>query len=240
MVSAFGVRTRAVLAQVKVDRKSNGITASPKLIQALGDVGGYVFTMDAMGCQRSVARDIVARKADYVMSLKGNQSTLHDDVALFAAEQKARNYVDSEVTVHTSVTKGHGRIETRKTTVIGATGWLQARHGWPGMKGVVVVESIRETTRAPDPEPGPEAADGVAPEGAARSSGTPDRSAQSAAAVSVAAPGPGNTDDRTPRLLQSPPETRGAAPVNGTCLHAPATEIGLQERLFSHGDHRLE
>jgi len=149
--------------------------------------------MDAMGCQRSVARDIVARKADYVMSLKGNQSTLHDDVALFAAEQKARNYVDSEVTVHTSVTKGHGRIETRKTTVIGATGWLQARHGWPGMKGVVVVESIRETTRAPDPEPGPEAADGVAPEGAARSSGTPDPSAQSAAAVSVAAPGPGNT-----------------------------------------------
>jgi len=206
MVSAFGVRTRTVLAQAKVDQKSNEITAIPKLIEALGDVEGYVFTMDAMGCQRSVASDIVARKANYVLSLKGNQSSLHKDVVLFAAEQKACNYRNSEVTVDESVTKGHGRVETRRTTVIGSTEWLQKRHAWPGLKSVVVVESIRETSRTPDPEPKPEAADGPAQEGVARDQAQPAETAVDSVAAAGAgcASGKGTKKSKSGKKKKAP------------------------------------
>lgn len=144
MVSAFAARQRLVLGQVKVAEKSNEIVAIPRLLDMLA-IEGAIVTIDAMGCQREIAKKIIDKKADYVLALKGNQGTLHDDVALFANEQKAENFKDTTISRHQSVEGDHGRIETRTTTVFHDIGWLQECHDWPGLTAVVMVESERET-----------------------------------------------------------------------------------------------
>jgi predicted transposase YbfD/YdcC len=144
MVSAFAARQRLVLGQVRVADKSNEIVAIPKLLTMLA-IEGAIVTIDAMGCQREIARTIRDRKADYVLALKGNQGSLRADVELFAAEQKARDFADTQVSRDTTVDGDHGRIETRTTTVIHDVAWLQERHDWPGLQAVVMVESRRET-----------------------------------------------------------------------------------------------
>jgi predicted transposase YbfD/YdcC len=143
MVSAFAARQRLVLGQVKVAEKSNEIVAIPKLLDRLA-IEGAIVTIDAMGCQHDIAQKIVDKKADYVLALKGNQGTLRDDVELFASEQKARGFADSKISQGKTVDGDHGRIETRKTTVIHDVDWLQERHNWPGLKAIVMVESTRE------------------------------------------------------------------------------------------------
>jgi predicted transposase YbfD/YdcC len=143
MVSAFAARQRMVLGQVKVADKSNEIVAIPALLDMMA-IEGAIVTIDAMGCQRDIAKKIVDKKADYVLALKGNQGTLREDVELFATEQKANGFKDTTVSRHETVDGDHGRIETRIYTVIHDVAWLQERHDWPGLKGVVMVESTRE------------------------------------------------------------------------------------------------
>jgi predicted transposase YbfD/YdcC len=143
MVSAFAARQRLVLGQVKVAEKANEIVAIPKLLAML-EIEGAIITIDAMGCQRAIAQQIIDQKADYVLALKGNQSALHDDVRLFVAEQKARQFIDTKISRHETVDGDHGRIETRAATVIHDVGWLQERHKWPGLMSVVIIESARE------------------------------------------------------------------------------------------------
>jgi predicted transposase YbfD/YdcC len=143
MVSAFAARQRLVLGQVKVAEKSNEIVAIPKLLDMMA-IEGAIVTIDAMGCQREVAAKILDKKADYVLALKGNQGTLCEDVAIFAAEQKASGFKDTKVSRHETVDGDHGRIETRTYTAIHDVAWLQERHDWPGLRGVVMVESRRE------------------------------------------------------------------------------------------------
>ena len=145
MVSAFAARQRLVLGQVKVAEKSNEIIAIPKLLEMLA-IDGAIVTIDAMGCQRDIAQKIIDKKADYVLALKGNQSALHEDVDVFVAEQKTRDFADTTISQDTTVDGDHGRIETRTTTVIHDVAWLQRRHNWPGLKGIVVVESTREVS----------------------------------------------------------------------------------------------
>ena len=144
MVSAFAARQRLVLGQVKVNEKSNEIVAIPALLDMMA-IEGAIVTIDAMGCQRDIAKKIIDKKADYSLALKGNQGTLREDVELFANEQKIRNFEDAAISRHETVDGDHGRIETRNYTVIHDAGWLQERHKWPGLKGVVIVESQRET-----------------------------------------------------------------------------------------------
>ncbi len=143
MVSAFVARQRLVLGQVKVNEKSNEIVAIPALLEMMA-IEGAVVTIDAMGCQRDIAKKIIDKKADYILALKGNQGTLRDDVEDFANEQKARNFKDTTISTHETVDGDHGRIETRNYTVIHDVSWLQERHDWPGLKSVVMVESQRE------------------------------------------------------------------------------------------------
>jgi predicted transposase YbfD/YdcC len=143
MVSAFAARQRLVLGQVKVADKSNEIVAIPALLDMLA-IEGAIVSIDAMGCQRDIAAKIVDRKADFVLALKGNQGTLREDVELFAAEQKANGFADTKVSRHQTVDGDHGRIETRTYTAFHDIAWLQERHDWPGLKGVVMVESTRE------------------------------------------------------------------------------------------------
>ena len=142
MVSAFAARQRLVLGQVKVADKSNEITAIPKLL-AMMDIVNAIVTIDAMGCQREIAQAIIDKKADYILALKGNQGTLRDDVDLFVAEQKAKDFSDTIVSRDTIVDGDHGRIETRTTTVIHKVEWLND-HQWPGLKSIIVLDSQRE------------------------------------------------------------------------------------------------
>jgi predicted transposase YbfD/YdcC len=108
MVSAFAARQRLVLGQVKVAEKSNEIVAIPALL-AMMAIEGAIVTIDAMGCQREIADQILHQKADYVLALKGNQGTLREDVDVFAAEQKANGFKDTKVSRHETVDGDHGR-----------------------------------------------------------------------------------------------------------------------------------
>lgn len=143
MVSAWCSEQNLVLGQVKVDEKSNEITAIPELLDLL-QIHGAIVTIDAMGCQREIARQIIDKKADYIFSLKGNQGTLRDDVELLFKEQIERNYGDTTVSCHETVEKSHGRIEMRKVTVCTDIEWLQQRHGWPGLASIIMVEYSAE------------------------------------------------------------------------------------------------
>jgi predicted transposase YbfD/YdcC len=143
MVSAFAARQRLVLGQVKVAEKSNEIVAIPALLDMLV-IEGAIISIDAMGCQRHIAEQVVEKKADYVLALKGNQGTLREDVEVFAAEQQANGFKDTHVSRDQTVDGDHGRIETRTYTVFHEVDWLQERHDWPGLKAVVMVESTRE------------------------------------------------------------------------------------------------
>jgi predicted transposase YbfD/YdcC len=132
-----------VLGQTKVADKSNEITAIPDLLDLL-TLKGATITTDAIGCQKDIATKIIAKEADYVLALKGNQGTLRDDVELFFAEQKARGFKDVAVSRRQTLEKSHGRIETRTYSAIDDIDWLKRHHHWAGLRSIVMVESVRE------------------------------------------------------------------------------------------------
>jgi predicted transposase YbfD/YdcC len=142
MISAWSTRQRLVLGQRKVEDKSNEITAIPELLQLL-ELHGAVVTIDAMGCQRAIAAQIIEQEADYVLGLKGNQGKLNEDVALLFDERQD-GFAGHQVTVHESCEKGHGRLETRRVVATDRIAWLQRDHKWPGLRSVAKVESRRE------------------------------------------------------------------------------------------------
>ena len=131
------------MAQVKVSEESNEIAAIPALPDRM-EIEGAVITINAMGCPRTIAQKVRDKKADYIIALKGNQGTLRADVELFAAEQKANDFKDCKVSQHETVDADHGRIETRKYTLIHDVAWLQECHNWPGLNGIVLVDGRRE------------------------------------------------------------------------------------------------
>lgn len=143
MVSAWASENRLVLGQVKCEEKSNEITAIPLLLEVL-ELRGCIVTIDAMGCQRAVAEKIMSQEADYVLSLKGNQGTLHKDVADYFYWAERQNFKEIEYSFTETVEKGHGRIETRQCWATEDVDWLLQKEKWSGLKSIVMVESIRE------------------------------------------------------------------------------------------------
>jgi predicted transposase YbfD/YdcC len=142
MVSAFSASSGLCLGQVATDKKSNEITAIPALLQTLG-LKGCIVTIDAMGCQKEIARQIVMEaKADYVLALKGNQGTLHQDVRDYF-EAPSAPWQDASRSVFEETDKGHGRIEHRKVIATDELGWLAQRKEWRGLKSIALVESTR-------------------------------------------------------------------------------------------------
>src|SRR5579875_1365250 len=145
MVSAWASANRLVLAQVKVDDKSNEITAIPELLRVLA-IRGCIVTIDAMGCQREIARQIVEQGGDYILALKENQETLYTDVVGMFADAQAKAIEDVVIDENRSVNKGHGRIEVRRCRVItdpDVLAWLQEEHQWPGLQAIGMVEAER-------------------------------------------------------------------------------------------------
>ena len=138
MVHAWSADQRLLLGQLAVDGKSNEITAVPKLLDLLS-LKGRIVTADALNCQRAIAAKVVAKGGDYVLALKGNQGSLHDDVRTFL-DDPARPVEAS----HTTVDGEHGRIETRTSLVSSDIGWLQEQHAWPGLRAIGKVIRTRE------------------------------------------------------------------------------------------------
>ena len=135
MVSAWANSNNLVLGQRKVDDKSNEITAIPKLLAAL-ELSGAVVTIDAIGCQRSIAGHIVEQGADYVLAVKENQPSLLADIK-DSFQMLAADAVDEEIDC------GHGRVERRRCAVLGDLSLLDASAEWASLQGLVRIEAER-------------------------------------------------------------------------------------------------
>lgn len=147
MVSAWAAQTRLVLGQVKVEDKSNEITAIPQLL-ALLDLCGCIVTADAMSCQKAIAAQIVAQRGDYILTLKDNQPHLHEDVALLFQQVRSKRFCEVQPHYFESVEKGHGRIETRRCWQIDLCDlegrWADVQAEWAGLASVLLLERDRQ------------------------------------------------------------------------------------------------
>ncbi len=154
IVSAWAQSNRLVLGQLKVDEKSNEITALPKLLRAL-ELTGCIVTVDAMGTQKQIAKEIKEADADYVMALKGNHEVVHEEVKSFldatvkeAADPRPPGKHPSAAvaglaTLQT-VEKDHGRMETRTYYQSATLDWFEDRAKWEGLQTIGMVEAERE------------------------------------------------------------------------------------------------
>ena len=142
MVSAWACANRLVLGQVKVEDKSNEITAIPQLLQAL-EVSGCIVTIDAIGCQTEIAETIIDQEADYVLSLKENQGHLFEDVQLLFDDLEKSQYKAYAFDYHKTVNKDHGRLEIRECWTISDAQVLRHLRGFENWKDLSTVSRIR-------------------------------------------------------------------------------------------------
>lgn len=142
LVHAWDRANGLMLGQIAVDQKSNEITAVPALLELL-DVEGAVVSLDAMHCQKETAAAIRVAGADYLLCVKSNQKTLHEDLKLFfddAIEQGDPSLLAHEM----EPDSGHGRLDERRVWASGDVDWLRRRHpGWKDLRGIVCVEGRR-------------------------------------------------------------------------------------------------
>ena len=142
MVHAWATANHLLLGQVAVDEKSNEITAIPELLKML-EIAGAIVTIDAMGCQKEIARTIRGRGADYLLALKGNHGRLFEQVRAFWAGSCAHGRKGGGIRYHREWSEGHGRTEARRCWATSDLSWLEGRDDWEGLRSVVLVESER-------------------------------------------------------------------------------------------------
>jgi len=142
LVSAWATQQGLCLGQMQTDAKSNEITVIPRLLEVLA-LAGRVVTIDAMGGQTDIARTIQAKGGEYVLSLKGNQTRLHEDIVTFFADAQARDFRDLAHTTAKTVDGDHGRIEVRRAWATDDLSWLTDRRRWAGLRSVLRVDSER-------------------------------------------------------------------------------------------------
>ena len=138
MVSAFSSKFGLVLGQQKCLEKSNEITAIPALLTMLL-IKGTIITIDAMGCQKKIAKKIIKKEADYILAIKGNQANLYKEVIDIFEKIKTPEFKKYTYQAETEVDKDHGRVETRECVTINNLGWLFEIHGWKGVKSIAKV-----------------------------------------------------------------------------------------------------
>ncbi len=152
VVSAWASQYRLVLGQVKVDAKSNEITAIPQLLNLL-ELAGSIVTIDAMGCQKEIAAQIIGKKADYVLALKANQGKLYEQVESWFEHARVNDWAVVNYSYHKTVESHHHRTEIRQvwSVPVSALPSLHQQQQWQGLKTVVMVVSERrlwnKTTR---------------------------------------------------------------------------------------------
>ena len=142
MVSAWASQNRLVLAQRKVDDKSNEITAIPELLKVL-DLKGCIVTIDAMGTQKNIAARILEQGADYVLALKANQGNLFEDVEQLFSWARSQGFKDIEHEFYQTLDGEHGRVEKRRYWSMANVDALIDAEKWAGFSSITMVESIR-------------------------------------------------------------------------------------------------
>lgn len=142
MVSAWAVNNQILLGQVKTLEKSNEIEAIPRLLNML-DIKNSIVTIDAIGCQKEIALQIIEKGADYVLALKENQPSLHQDIKSIFALGEYRQFKKMLNKRKVEKIHDHGRVETRRYTLISARDPLLFQLRWPGMKSIGMVEVKR-------------------------------------------------------------------------------------------------
>jgi predicted transposase YbfD/YdcC len=144
-VSVWASEYGLALGQVACAEKSNEITAIPEVL-ALVDIKGAIITIDAMGTQKAIAEQIIERKADYVLALKGNQETLHQAVIAYIDQQMENDFADVSVRRLLTTDKGHGREETRSYMQMPVPPDLAHLPLWKGLRtiGVATLACVRD------------------------------------------------------------------------------------------------
>lgn len=138
LVHAWASENHMMLGALKTDDKSNEITVIPELLKLL-ELRGAIITLDAMGTQKEIARQISEGGADYVMALKGNQGTLYEDVKLYWEDKASQKQAD----FCQKTEKEHGRIDQRKYWITDHLEWLEQRTYWKNLKSIVMVQATR-------------------------------------------------------------------------------------------------
>jgi predicted transposase YbfD/YdcC len=145
MVSAWAAENRLVLAQVAVDKKSNEITAIPLLLQQLS-LSGCIVTIDAMGTQKKVTKQIVDDDGDFVLALKNNHGTLRREVEQTFAQMLADSLTQVQPHFYETMEKGHGRTEIRRHWMIDdqdVITRLDPKGAWKGLRSIGMLQSER-------------------------------------------------------------------------------------------------
>lgn len=140
MVSAWASANKLVLGQVRTNEKSNEITAIPMLLELL-ELKGCIITIDAMGCQKEIARQISDKGAEYVLSLKGNQSNLNEDVSRYFEAVLKERQIYPETKDKTTYDNGHGRLEKRRYYLTNDIEWLEQKEEWKNLRTIGMVHS---------------------------------------------------------------------------------------------------
>ena len=142
MVRAWATESHLALGQVKVDEKSNEITAIPQLLKAL-KISGCIITIDAMGCQTEIAAEIIKQDADYVLALKDNQGNLFEDAKLLFDDLEDSDYKAYSYNYYKTINKGHGRIEIRECWTISDIDTIRHLRGYKNWKKLSTLSRIR-------------------------------------------------------------------------------------------------
>ena len=142
IVSAWSSDLDLVLSHTSVEEKSNEITAIPKILELLS-IKGCIVSIDAMGCQKSIAKEIVDRKGDYVLALKGNQGKFYDEVVNFFDQAQRVDFEGVNYDCHKSYEENRGREEERLLYVTNDLDWLPMKDDWKGLKSIVCLCSER-------------------------------------------------------------------------------------------------
>jgi|ERR1041384_1991211 predicted transposase YbfD/YdcC len=152
MVSAWAEDNRLVLGQVCVDEKSNEITAIPELLRLL-EISGCIVTTDALGCQTEITAAIMAKQADYVLAVKGNQNHLFEDVVGYFDWALQDRFNETSYTTAETVDGEHGRVEVRRCYASEDIAWLRRKAEWKAIRSIAMVESERSVAgQAPSRE----------------------------------------------------------------------------------------
>jgi predicted transposase YbfD/YdcC len=142
LVSAWATQSRIMLGQVKTEEKSNEIEAIPRLLNML-DIKDSIVTIDAMGCQKAIAKQIIKQGGNYVLALKENQESLYKDIESIFAKGEDRQYKKMLHRRCVEKVHDHGRVETRRYTLMSARDTLPFLLRWPGLKGIGMLETTR-------------------------------------------------------------------------------------------------
>ncbi len=150
-VSAWSCQHQLVLGQTAVDEKTNEITAIPELLAML-DIENSIITLDAMGCQKKIAEQIIKQKGHYILALKGNQSGMQSELEAWWHKAERENLSDINYSKHTTINSDHGRIEKRTCQqLIIDKRWLGKEYRWSGLKSIIKVTSdIHEKSTGKD------------------------------------------------------------------------------------------